>query len=97
MSYAVQTDVKIISNNQTRKFNTMKEITFEELIEEGLSTIDDFDDVPVLMLKLLQQVREATIAECSIKVFHFLGNSPESFEICAIIDELPTDRIKTEK
>lgn len=75
----------------------MKEKTFSELIEEGLSTIDDFDDVPVLMLKLLQQVREATIAECSIKVFHFLGNSPESFEICAIIDELPTDRIKTEK
>lgn len=36
------------------------EKTFEELIEEGLSTIDDFDDVPVLMLKLLQQVREAT-------------------------------------
>lgn len=42
----------------------MKEKTFSELIEEGLSTIDDFDDVPVLMLKLLQQVREATIAEC---------------------------------
>lgn len=39
------------------------EKTFEEMIEEGLSTIDDFDDVPVLMLKLLQQVREATIAE----------------------------------
>ena len=46
------------------------------------------------VIQLLQQVREATIAECSTKVFHFLGNSPESFEICAIIDELPTDRIK---
>ena len=40
------------------------EKTFEELIEGGLSTIDDFDDVPVLMLKLLQKVREATIEEC---------------------------------
>ncbi len=102
MSYAVQTDVKIISNNQTRKFNTMKEITFEELIEplkiggfEGWYSVEFISTGKVK--ELLQQVREATIAECSIKVFHFLGNSPESFEICAIIDELPTDRIKTEK
>lgn len=36
----------------------MKEKTFEELIEEGLSTIDDFDDVPVLMLKLMQSIKD---------------------------------------
>ena len=41
----------------------MKEKTLEELIQEGLSKIDDFDDVPVLMVKLLKRVREATIAE----------------------------------
>lgn len=93
MSYAVQTDVKIISNNQTRKFTTMKEITFEELIRERIDKGDAF--TPTGIIEMMKQVREATIAECSIKVFHFLGNSPESFEICAIIDELPTDRIKT--
>lgn len=39
------------------------ENTFEELIEEGLSKIDDFDDVPVLMKKLMKKVREATTEE----------------------------------
>ena len=75
----------------------MKEKTFDELIREWL--LEELLSVPEkdMVKQLMQQVCEAKIAECSTKVFHFLGNSPESFEICAIIEELPTDRIKTEK
>ena len=99
ISYAVQT-------NATRKLNTMKEKTFEELIIQLFPNHEltkdrwSFELMQFSADDLIEfgiQVREATIAECSTKVFHFLGNSPESFEICAIIDELPTDRIKTEK
>ena len=66
----------------------MKEKTFEELIEEGLSTIDDFDDVPVLMLSLLQQVREATIAEA---VNHCV--SQDWVKTIDNLKKMPIDRI----
>ena len=66
----------------------MKEKTFEELVEEGLSTIDDFDDVPVLMLSLLQQVREATIAEA---VNHCV--SQDWVKTIDNLKKMPIDRI----
>ena len=84
----------------------MKEITFEELIEEKFSydiTKDGKYRLSNLELKiLLQQVREATIAEAAnycvsqdwIKTIDNLKRMPTD----RIIDfEKPTDRIKLNK
>ena len=74
----------------------MKEKTFEELIQEGLSKIDDFDDVPVLMVKLLKRVREATIEECIDKISELHGSIYKGAYEEYLATNLPTDRIKTE-
>ena len=93
MSYAVQTNAKII-NHQPRKFNTMKEITFDELIEEKLTATKEgyvvySDDIK----ELLQQVREATIAEFQQKVTYRIGGYLGDDKL---LNNIPTDRIKTE-
>ena len=70
----------------------MKEKTFEELIKEHewYDRADYAKKEPLLdkcdVLKLLQQVREATIAECERLMLD---------EECAIykLSQLPTDRI----
>ena len=74
----------------------MKEKTFEELLT------DDKDFAPDIFgretaLKLLQQVREATIAECKDKIWNEYGIYRKAHEIEAEFENLPTDRIKTEK
>ena len=74
----------------------MKEKTFEELIQEGLSKIDDFDDVPVLMVKLLKRVREATIEECIDKISELHGSIYKGAYEEYLATNLPKDRIKTE-
>jgi len=73
------------------KIDTMKEKTFEELIDEELKVGEQvyFEQV----FKLLQQVREATIEECmkiAAKGYHWAP-------IFKKIEKLPTDRIKIEQ
>lgn len=69
----------------------MKEKTFEELITDkrrsSINTTLYNNDIKELM----QQVREATIAECVEIIFDKWNNA------IPVIRELPTDRIKTEK
>ena len=73
----------------------MKEKTFEELIQDKLKSDDGFyrGFVPKDEIKeLLQQVREATIAECEEIAFNNLD-----FLSCECVRnglyKLPTDRI----
>ena len=73
----------------------MKEKTFEELIEEKLTATKEgyvvyTDDIKELM----QQVRESTIAECQQKVTYTIGGYLGADKL---LNNLPTDRIKTEK
>ena len=68
----------------------MKEITFEELIAENFRNDSLLTQMKVE--KLLQLVREATIAECRDIASEFSLS-----ETLKHIDKLPTDRIKTEK
>ena len=72
------------------------EKTFEELIKEHewYDRADYAKKEPLLdkcdVLKLMQQVREATIAECAEIVWH----EEDSAFIYEQITTLPTDRIK---
>lgn len=69
----------------------MKEKTFEELIKDEVVNVMGFSVVVEnQVLQLLQQVREATIAEC-VEILQN-PNIPKSR-----MESLPTDRIKTEK
>ena len=71
----------------------MKEKKFEELIDEYSFEVDEIDVKYCYaggVLELLQQVREATIAEC-VEILQN-PNIPKSR-----MESLPTDRIKTEK
>ena len=69
----------------------MKEKTFEELIKDEVVNVTGFSVVVEnQVLQLLQQVREATIAEC-VEILQN-PNIPKSR-----MESLPTDRIKTEK
>lgn len=68
------------------------EKTFEELVNDIHYDITNSfrkDDI----LQLLQQVREATIEECA----NIESDSCSSVETQRRINELPTDRITTEK
>ena len=71
---------------------TNMEKTFEELIEA--LRINPYNEYlnKYEVLKLLKQVREATIAECRDIASEFSLS-----ETLKHIDNLPTDRIKTEK
>lgn len=75
----------------------MKEKTFEELFHEALDSDEPYGAFTIptkkqqAILKLLQQVREATIAECVEIIFDKWNNA------IPVIRELPNDRIKTEK
>lgn len=81
----------------------MKEKTFEELIEENTNwskaTLGGYEKTisTKKCLKLLQQVREATKAECE----QYIEDNPEiALDFTRgreIKINLPTDRIKTEK
>lgn len=70
----------------------MKEKTFDELALELASARfwDNGDDFVKTAANLMQQVREATIAEC-VEILQN-PNIPKSR-----MESLPTDRIKTEK
>ena len=69
----------------------MKEKTFEELIKDEVVNVMGFSVVVEnQVLQLLQQVREATIAEC-VEILQN-PNIPKSR-----MESLPTDRIKTDK
>lgn len=76
----------------------MKEKTFEKLIEESeCSYIDDGNDTFMYdsgILELMQQVREATIAECHLIADKYYFQNSE--KIIIDINSLPTDRIKTD-
>ena len=66
----------------------MKEKTFEELIKDEVVNVMGFSVVVEnQVLQLLQQVREATIAEC-VEILRN-PNIPKSR-----MESLPTDRIK---
>ena len=77
----------------------MKEKTFEELIEEKLTATKEgyvvySDDIK----ELLQQVREATIAECIDKISELHGLIYKGAYQEHLASNLPVDRIKlTEK
>lgn len=74
----------------------MKEKTFEELFHEALDSDEPYGAFTIptkkqqAILKLLQQVREATIAEC-VEILRN-PNIPKTR-----MESLPTDRIKTDK
>ena len=74
----------------------MKEKTFEELFHEALDSNEPYGAFTIptkkqqAILKLLQQVREATIAEC-VEILRN-PNIPKTR-----MESLPTDRIKTDK
>ncbi len=70
------------------------EKTFEELIKQNCIEIDWTPNIyiPIGRVEaLMQQVREATIGECSQIIENILGNTFDE------IEEMKTDRIKTEK
>lgn len=69
----------------------MKEKTFEELIEEKARGTSFFSKDEIK--ELMQQVREATIAE----VKDICESAEHLDEANQYIHNLPTDRIKTEK
>ena len=74
----------------------MKEKTFEELLT------DDKDFAPDIfgretVLKLLQQVREATIEEILKLTDDNLFKKDPKWRLIAKIEKLPTDRILTNK
>ena len=81
-----------------RKFDMMKEKTFEELMHEYTVNMDGVTTYylqPKTVLALLRQVREATIAECT----DILLNRDYSWsgQIELEYKKLPTDRILTDK
>ncbi len=84
----------------------MKEKTFEELFHEALDSVEPYGAFTIptkkqqAILKLLHQVREATIAEIeSIYVDSQWTNEDGIREVNFFyeIKHLPTDRIKTDK
>ena len=80
----------------------MKEKTFEELLKPHQKRFDYYNSQRIFIdkadvLQLLQQVREATIAECKDKIWDEYGIYLKAHEIQSEIENLPTDRIKTEK
>ena len=86
----------------------MKEKTFEELaLDESFRMNFGNEEVPMVkvydVVKLLQQVREATIAECANIVHYSEGIYDSLNELqgknVSYLDfkYLPTDRIKTDK
>lgn len=74
----------------------MKEITFEELMHNKFDALEEYGGFKLptkhqkAILELMQNVREATIAEC-VEILRN-PNIPKSR-----MESLPTDRIKTEK
>lgn len=80
----------------------MKEKTFGELIKPHQKRFDYHNSQRIYIdkyyvLKLLKQVREATIAECKYKIWNEYGLYRKATEIEAEFDKIKTDRIKTEK
>lgn len=73
----------------------MKEITFEELIEEKARGTSFFSKDEIK--ELMQQVREATIAECIDKISELHGSIYKGAYQEYLATNLPSDRIKTEK
>lgn len=73
------------------------EKTFDELIEE--SPLNDLLSVPEIDLvkELLQQVREATIAECIDKISELHGSIYKGAYEEYLATNLPTDRIKIDE
>lgn len=69
----------------------MKEITFEELIEENFRNDSLLTQMKVE--KLLKQVRESTIEEC-MRIYEGDWGKYTGYKL---MEALPTDRIKTEK
>ncbi len=82
----------LITKKESTKLNNMEK-TFEEMIveqfcEDGLIKMSFSRND---LIEMMQQVREATIAECSyIELDGF-----SSVEIQRRFKEIPTDRIKT--
>lgn len=79
----------------------MKEKTFEELFYDRIGNFDTEHHELIEkweFIKFLQQVREATIEEClEVAIPYFDGDQAPVGLICEEINNLPTDRIKTEK
>ena len=78
------------------------EKTFEELaLDESFRMNFGNEEVPMVkvydVVKLLQQVREATIAECIDKISELHGSIYKGAYEEYLATNLPTDRIKTEK
>lgn len=77
----------------------MKEKTFEELTRPyrfyGANSLEELI-IEENVLKLLQQVREATIAECIDKVSELHGSIYKGAYEEYLATNLPTDRIKIE-
>ena len=81
-----------IKNQESTKLNNMEK-TFEELFYDRIGNFDTECHELIEkweFIKFLQQVREATIAEC-VEILRN-PNIPKSR-----MEALPTDRIKTEK
>lgn len=74
----------------------MKEKTFEEMIDYKFGMLFDKSEKEEIK-ELMQQVREATIAECKDKIWNEYGLYRKATEIEAEFESLPTDRIKTKK
>ena len=78
----------------------MKEITFEELMHNKFDALEEYGGFKLstkqqkAILELMQQVREATIAECKDKIWNEYGIYRKAHEIEAEFESLPTDRIK---
>ena len=77
----------------------MKEKTFEELFHEALDSDEPYGAFTIptkkqqAILKLLQQVREATIAEC-MRIYEDDWGKYTGYKL---MEALPTDRTKTDK
>lgn len=83
----------------------MKEKTFEELMHNKFDALEEYGGFKLstkqqnAILELMKQVREATIAEC-IKCLTLTGHDDiplHWIEQKYKMNQLPTDRIKTEK
>lgn len=73
------------------------EKTFEEIIEEQQKRDEKYFFYPEEVLQLLQQVREATIAEVlTLCDDNFFSKEPKG-KLMENIENLPTDRIKIKK
>ena len=74
----------------------MKEKTFEELFYDRIANFDTEHHELIEkweFIKFLQQVREATIAEC-MKIYEDDWGKYTGYKL---MESLPTDRIKTDK